>query len=350
MQQLLSRIRDLGSEASVSVDSCSSIEELEAVRSKYLGKSGSLVSLLRGLSGIPNVDERKHVGELLNSVCSSLKATINDKRASFSRAAMYERLAKERLDVTLPARMRVRGKMHPISRVIAEIRVILSSLGFSFTDGPDIEDEFHVFDALNTPAHHPARDKNDTFYLAKSLNGKRMLLRTHTSSVQIRVMEGGSLSFPIKIFSVGKVYRNDWDATHSPMFHQAEGLFVDEGVNMGHLKYSIDCIVRRLFGNAVEYRTRASFFPFTEPSLEIDIKNEHGKWVEILGCGMVHHRVLENVNIDYERYSGFAFGIGIERVAMLKYGISDLRSLYGNQPAWLEHYGFCFTDIIDIAR
>ncbi|MCU7611771.1 phenylalanine--tRNA ligase subunit alpha [Anaplasma capra] len=342
---LISKILSLSEEAGARVADCGSVEELNSIRAHYIGRSGVLTALLRQVSAIQDMDERKAVGSAANAACSELKLVIQNRELQLAREQMNSRLAGERVDVTLPSRPRIYGKMHPISGVIREIRGILSELGFSIVYGPELEDEFHVFDALNTPEHHPARDKNDTFYMAEKLNGNRVVLRTHTSSMQIRAMENNP-SLPIKIISPGRVYRNDWDATHSPMFHQVEGLLVGKHVTMGHLKYCINYFLGRFFRRGVETRMRASFFPFTEPSAEVDVKNERGSWVEVLGCGMVHSKVLENVNIDPSEYCGFAFGMGVERMAMLKYGITDLRNFYSNKLEWLNHYGFCFTDIL----
>ncbi|AGZ78522.1 phenylalanyl-tRNA synthetase subunit alpha [Anaplasma marginale str. Gypsy Plains] len=342
---LISKISDLSEEAKACVAACSSVEELDEVRGRYVGRAGALTALLRQISTIQDMNERKAVGSAANAACAALKLAIQDRESQLAREQLHSRLASERIDVTLPARPRTCGKIHPISGVIREISSILSELGFAVVHGPELEDEFHVFDALNTPEHHPARAENDTFYMTKRLNGRRVVLRTHTSSMQIRAMESNP-NPPIKIISPGRVYRNDWDATHSPVFHQVEGLFVDKHVTMGHLKYCINYFLSRFFARKVETRMRASFFPFTEPSAEIDVKDRHQKWVEVLGCGMVHPAVLENVNIDPEKYRGFAFGMGVERMAMLKYGITDLRNFYSNKLEWLNHYGFWFTDIL----
>lgn len=342
---LLSQIHDLGKEAFASVADCSSREELDEVRVKYLGKSGLLTALLKQISKIEDLEERKKVGSETNVLCSEFKVLLHQREAGFERELLHARLRKDSIDITLPSRPRVYGRLHPVTKVIKDIEDIFIALGFATVRGPDLEDEFHVFDALNTPVHHPAREKNDTFYMARDNQGKRVVLRTHTSSVQIRTMETSS-EMPIKIISSGKVYRNDWDATHSPMFHQVEGLYVGSDVTMGHLKYCINHFLEKFFGRKIKMRMRASFFPFTEPSAEIDIRDSRGQWVEVLGCGMVHNRVLENVNIDSSKYSGFAFGMGVERMAMLKYDIGDLRDLYCSRIDWLGHYGFCFTDLV----
>ncbi len=254
-------------------------------------------------------------------------------------------MQNEAIDITLPVRPEKIGKIHPLSKVLNEVKLIFAHMGFKAVDGPDIEDEFHVFDALNTPSHHPAREEQDTFYLKNKINDKRMVLRTHTSSVQIRTMEK-TKNFPIKIVAPGRVYRNDFDATHTPMFHQIEGLYGDESVNMGQLKFTIHHFLNKFFGDkGLKIRFRNSFFPFTEPSAEVDISYKGSKWIEVLGCGMVHPNVFQNVGIDHTKYNGFAFGIGIERLAMLKYQISDLRSFYDNKISWLDHYGFHFSSL-----
>ena len=343
---LQNSIRKAGEDARSLLNVCGSLQELEELRTKYFGKSGTLTVLLKGISGLPDLSERRAVGSFANTLCAEIKELFKVKETAFLRELLEQELKREGIDVTLPSRSRLYGKLHPVSKTLEDIKVILTGLGFRVIVGPDIEDEFHVFDALNAPAHHPARDKNDTFYMKKELNGRRVLLRPHTSSVQIRTMLNHSGSFPIQIISPGKVYRNDWDATHSPMFHQVEGLFVDKNVHMGHLKYCINYFLKMFFGRETVSRLRASFFPFTEPSVEVDIKDNKNRWIEVLGCGIVHPKVLENVGIDSNKYSGFAFGMGVERMAMLKYDIADLRSLYGSKLDWLNHYGFCFTYLV----
>ncbi|MFV9838501.1 MAG: phenylalanine--tRNA ligase subunit alpha [Aaplasma endosymbiont of Hyalomma asiaticum] len=339
-------IRKLGEEARSLLSACGSLRELEELRTRYFGKSGALTVLLKKISGLQSISERRAVGSFANSLCAEIKELLKERESAFVKELLEEELRKDGIDVTLPSRCRVYGKLHPVSKTLDDIKVILAKLGFRVVLGPDLEDEFHVFDALNAPAHHPARDKNDTFYMKQELNGCKVLLRPHTSSVQIRTMLKNSGSFPIKIISPGKVYRNDWDSTHSPMFHQVEGLFVDENVNMGHLKYCINHFLEMFFDRKIESRLRASFFPFTEPSVEVDIRDNKNRWIEVLGCGIVHPKVLENVGIDPNKFSGFAFGMGVERMAMLKYDIADLRSLYSSKLDWLHHYGFCFTDLV----
>ena len=341
-----SNIDKLQTEATNKILASSSLEELEDVKLHYFGKSGVITSYLRNISKINNIEERKSVGSSINCICAELKSLINSQKEKLHKIQIDNQLIKDKIDTSLPVRPKQIAKLHPISHTINEVKRIFSSLGFKLSDGPELEDEFHVFDALNTHKNHPAREENDTFYLKTLVNQKRIVLRTHTSSVQIRVMEHNNGNYPIKIIAPGKVYRNDWDATHSPMFHQIEGLYIDRNINMGHLKYCINYFLKKFFGENIQIRFRNSYFPFTEPSAEVDIRCEQKNWIEILGCGMVHRNVLTNVNINPEEYSGFAFGIGIERIAMLKHNISDLRKFYNNKLQWLTHYGFCFTNLI----
>ena len=343
---LESNIYNLQTEATNKILASSSIEELESIKLRYFGKSGVITACLKNISKISNIEERKSIGNTINSICSELKFLINSQKEKLHKIQIENQLIKDKIDISLPVRPKQIAKLHPISNTLNEVKRIFSSLGFNLADGPELEDEFHVFDALNTHQNHPAREENDTFYLKTLVNQKRVVLRTHTSSVQIRVMEQNNQNYPIKIVAPGKVYRNDWDATHSPMFHQIEGLYIDKDINMGHLKYCINYFLKKFFGENIQIRFRNSYFPFTEPSAEVDIKCKQGNWIEILGCGMVHRNVLKNVNIDPDQYSGFAFGIGIERITMLKYNISDLRKFYNNKLQWLTHHGFCFTNLI----
>ncbi|KJV69229.1 phenylalanine--tRNA ligase subunit alpha [Candidatus Neoehrlichia procyonis] len=339
------KMHNLNIEATARISSSVSLEELEATRVYYFGKSGVLSCYLKQVSSISDIENRKFISSIINPICSNLKLLIQKQKEKLFQQQAHNKLMQEKVDTSLPVRPKLYGKLHPISKVLNEVKHIFFSLGFQLASGPELEDEFHVFDALNTPKHHPSRNENDTFYLAQKINNKRIVLRTHTSSVQIRVMECSSTSFPIKIIAPGKVYRNDWDTTHNPMFHQIEGLYVDRNVNMGHLKYCINYFLSRFFNSNIKSRFRNSFFPFTEPSAEVDIQQDN-KWIEILGCGMIHRNILKNVNIDPYKYNGFAFGIGIERIAMLKYNISDLRTFYENRLQWINHYGFNFTDVV----
>jgi phenylalanyl-tRNA synthetase alpha chain len=329
---------------------------LEEVRVKALGKSGEVSVLMKGL-GAMSPDERREAGARLNAVKDAVAAAIEARKAALQEAELDERLKTERVDVTLPARPEPEGRLHPISQTIDEIVAIFGAMGFSVAEGPDIEDDFHNFTALNIPPEHPARQMHDTFYIAGAdgmggPGGK--LLRTHTSPVQIRTMK--DTKPPIRIIAPGRTYRVDSDMTHSPMFHQVEGLVVDQSTHMGHLKGCLTEFCRAYFGIPdLKLRFRPSFFPFTEPSAEVDIgcSRKGGElkigagddWLEILGCGMVHPKVLELSGIDPARHQGFAFGMGIERIAMLKYGIPDLRTFYEADLRWLKHYGFLPFDV-----
>jgi len=327
---------------------------LEEVRVKALGKSGEVSALMKGLGAL-SPDERREAGTKLNAVKDAVAAAIEARKAALQEAELDERLKTERVDVTLPTRPEAEGRLHPISQTIDEIVAIFGAMGFRVAEGPDIEDDFHNFTALNIPPEHPARQMHDTFYIADGTGGPGgKLLRTHTSPVQIRTMKESKP--PIRIIAPGRTYRVDSDMTHSPMFHQVEGLVVDETTHMGHLKGCLIEFCRAYFGVPdLKLRFRPSFFPFTEPSAEVDIgcSRKGGElkigagddWLEILGCGMVHPKVLELSGIDPARYQGFAFGMGIERIAMLKYGIPDLRTFYEADLRWLKHYGFLPLDV-----
>ncbi len=335
------------------VAAAASLEALEAARVAALGKKGSISGLM-GRLGAMGPEERKAAGALLNAVKDEVAAAIAAAKAGLEAKALDERLARERVDVTLPVRPARQGRIHPIAQVMDEITAIFAQMGFAVAEGPDIEDDFHNFTALNIPAEHPARQMHDTFYFGERADGGRHLLRTHTSPVQIRTML--SQQPPIRIIAPGRTYRCDSDMTHTPMFHQVEGLVIDEHTHMGHLKGCLTEFVRTFFEvDEVPVRFRPSFFPFTEPSAEVDIgcSREGGElkigpgkgWLEILGCGMVHPNVLRACGIDPDRYQGFAFGMGVERVAMLKYGIPDLRTFFESDLRWLEHYGFLPFDL-----
>jgi phenylalanyl-tRNA synthetase alpha chain len=324
------------------------LDLLEELRVEALGRKGRISEMMRGLGALP-AEQRKETGQTLNALKGEIGAAIEARRAVLESAGLEQRLASETIDITLPARPQIQGRVHPISQTIEEMVAIFGEMGFRVADGPHIEDDFHNFTALNIPPEHPARQDHDTFYLAETADGARPVLRTHTSPVQIRTMQESEP--PIRIVVPGRTFRADHDATHSPMFHQIEGLVVDETTHMGHLKGCIIEFCRVFFGiDDLPVRFRPSFFPFTEPSAEVDIgcSREGGglkigggaDWLEILGCGMVHPRVLENCGIDSSRYQGFAFGLGIERAAMLKYGIPDLRTFYESDLRWLKHYGF----------
>ena len=342
-KELQDEILELEGKAVSEIENASSLQDLEKVRLEYLGKKGVIRFYFDGLKEIQDIEKKRRSGEVINALRDKLNYLIMYRENILKTEEINFKLQNETVDITLPIRPERVGKIHPLSKVISEVKFIFAHMGFKAVDGPDIEDEFHVFDALNTPSHHPAREEQDTFYLKNKVNGKRMVLRTHTSSVQIRIMEKAE-TFPIKIVAPGRVYRNDFDATHTPMFHQIEGLYVDENVNMGQLKFTIHNFLYKFFGREeLKIRFRNSFFPFTEPSAEVDISYKGSKWIEVLGCGMVHSNVFKNVGIDHTKYGGFAFGIGIERLAMLKYQIEDLRSFYDNKINWLDHYGFNFS-------
>lgn len=317
------------------------LRALDELRVKYLGKKGLITAEMGKIATLPN-EEKKAFGAQVNAVRDSVTKLLDEKKSVLEDAEINAKLASEKIDITLPVRPQAQGKIHPISQVQQEIATILTNLGFEFHDGPNIEDDFHNFTALNIPENHPARQMHDTFYLPPAHDGSLRVLRTHTSPVQIRAMENGKA--PFRIFSMGRTYRSDSDMTHTPMFHQVEALYIDKTVNFGQLKWTVNEFIRQFFGTEMGMRFRPSFFPFTEPSAEVDIewaKNEHsGKWLEIMGCGMVNARVLQNVGVDPNEYSGFAFGAGIERMAMLKYNIPDLRQFFESDLRWLEHYGF----------
>jgi len=335
------------------IASAPSPDELEALRIKVLGRRGSLTLAMRELGAL-DPDERRRVGAELNTAKERITAALAEATARLGRAELEERLAGEHADVTLPVMFSGTGRIHPISQTIDEIVAIFGEMGFVVAEGPHIEDDFYNFTALNIPPEHPARQELDTFYLPEKPDGSRRVLRTHTSPVQIRTMLRDKP--PIRIIVPGRTFRSDHDATHSPMFHQVEGLVIDKASHMGHLKGCLIEFCRAFFDvDDLPVRFRPSYFPFTEPSAEVDIgcsraggelKIGHGgDWLEILGSGMVHPKVLINCGIDPEEYQGFAFGMGIERIAMLKYGIPDLRTFYDGDLRWLRHYGFLPLDI-----
>ncbi|NUX01700.1 phenylalanine--tRNA ligase subunit alpha [Wolbachia endosymbiont of Madathamugadia hiepei] len=344
-KKLLNEIPSLEDKTVSEIEGASSLQDLEKIRLSYLGKKGVIKIYFDDLQKIEDAEKKRDLGSVINVLRNKLDQLITNKETILKAEEINFKLQNEAVDITLPVRPEKIGRIHPLSKVINEVKLIFAHMGFKAVDGPDIEDEFYVFDALNTPSHHPAREEQDTFYLKNKINDKRMVLRTHTSSVQIRTMEKAK-TFPIKIVAAGRVYRNDFDATHTPMFHQIEGLYVNENVNMGQLKFTIHHFLNKFFGDkGLKIRFRNSFFPFTEPSAEVDISYEGSKWIEVLGCGMVHPNVFQNVGIDHTKYNGFAFGIGIERLAMLKYQISDLRNFYDNKISWLNHYGFHFSSL-----
>ncbi|MFN7498271.1 MAG: phenylalanine--tRNA ligase subunit alpha [Hyphomonadaceae bacterium] len=336
--------RDLFSQLDAAQDEAA----VELVRVNALGKKGSVSELLKGMGGM-SPEERQTFGPLVNGLKQSLSDAIGIKKEALAQTALDARLLAERIDVTLPARPERRGKIHPIMQVFEEVQTIFADMGFSIAEGPDVEDDFHNFTALNFPPKHPARDMHDTFFFEEKEDGSRMLLRTHTSPVQVRTMLNQKP--PIRIVAPGRTYRCDSDQTHTPMFHQIEGLVIEDGVHMGHLKGVLMDFIRAFFEiDDVDVRFRPHHFPFTEPSAEMDVRCDRSggalkigtgtDWLEILGCGMVHPNVLRACGIDPDQYQGFAFGMGIDRLAMLKYGIPDLRDMFAADVRWLKHYGF----------
>ncbi len=327
---------------------------LEAIRVAALGKKGSISELLKTL-GAMSPDERKVQGPLLNGLRDSVGEAIAARKAQLGDAALDARLKTETVDVSLPPRPELQGSIHPIAQVLDEITAIFADMGFAVAEGPDVEYDDYNFTKLNIPPDHPARQMQDTFYVAPQPDGTSHVLRTHTSPVQVRTMLNQKP--PIRIISPGRTYRVDSDATHSPMFHQVEALVVDEGIHLGHLKWTVEEFCKAFFEiDAIELRARPSFFPFTEPSLEWDMRCDrsvpgkitfgHGNdWLELGGSGLVHPKVLANCGIDPVRYQGFAFGFGLDRMAMLKYGIPDIRSFFESDLRWLRHYGFAALDI-----
>ena len=350
----LDALRD---ELLVEVDAAPDLEALEALRVSALGRQGRITDLMKGLGQVA-AEERRERGQALNIVKDAVAGAIASRQEALEAVALDARLVEERIDMTLPPRPQPEGRIHPISQTIDEMVAIFCEMGFEVAEGPHIETDFNNFTALNIPPEHPARQEHDTFYLPEKEDGSRLVLRTHTSPVQIRTML--DMQPPIRIIVPGRTFRADYDATHSPMFHQIEGLVVDEKTHMGHLKGCLIEFCRAYFEVPdVPVRFRPSYFPFTEPSAEMDIgcSREGGgltigagaDWLEILGCGMVHPKVLENCGIDSSRYQGYAFGLGIERAAMLKYGIPDLRTFYESDLRWLRHYGFSPLDIPTVA-
>ena len=327
-----------------------SLSEINEIKTNLFGKNGLISSQFKKIGTISESEKKKFASEL-NLIKDELQNQIDSKINEIQSEEINKKLEKEKVDITLPERTFVRGKIHPVSQTIDEISSIFSEIGFSVEEGPDVENEYNNFTALNTPDNHPARDMHDTFYLDEK---KKKLLRTHTSPVQIRTMLKDKP--PFKIIAPGRTYRSDSDQTHSPMFHQVEGLHIDKNINMGHLKGCLNYFIKEFFEvKKIKMRFRPSHFPFTEPSAEVDIGyeirdgkiviGEGDKWLEILGCGMVHPKVLKNVKVDSTKYQGYAFGIGIDRLAMLKYGINDLRAFFDCDYRWLNHFGFDPLDV-----
>jgi phenylalanyl-tRNA synthetase alpha chain len=326
---------------------------LEQLRVAVLGRKGTITNLTKSLGQL-EPEARRAAGQRYNALKDAVSEALAARKAELDAEALDQRLAAERIDVTLPIRPMPEGRIHPVSQVAEEIIAIFGDMGFAVAEGPDVEDDFHNFSALNFPTDHPARDMQDTFFLQAEQDGQPLLLRTHTSPVQIRTMQAGPP--PYRVIMPGRTYRRDSDMTHTPMFHQVEGLLIDRRTHMGHLKGCLTDFVRAFFErDDVPVRFRPSFFPFTEPSAEMDIGCRRGAgelvvgegddWLEILGCGMVHPNVLRAGGVDPEVWQGFAFGLGIDRAAMLKYGIPDLRTFFDGDLRWLRHYGFTALDV-----
>lgn len=346
-------------EALARIAAAQDLDALEKLRVEFLGKQGSVSLLLKTL-GAMSPEERQSTGPQIHALREGVSDALTARKTALEGAALEARLANESVDLTLPAPEAPRGSIHPVSQVLDELAEIFADLGFAVATGPEIEDDWHNFTALNIPESHPARAMHDTFYFPDSdTEGRRMLLRTHTSPVQIRSMlEQGA---PIRIIAPGRVYRSDSDATHTPMFHQVEGLVIDKGIHLGHLKWTLETFLKAFFEREdIVLRLRPSYFPFTEPSVEVDVgfalvngrrvlggsgdAPGHG-WMELLGSGMVNRKVIEAGGLDPDEWQGFAFGIGVDRLAMLKYGMDDLRAFFDGDVRWLAHYGFSAFDV-----
>ena len=351
----MTKLATLETETLAAIAAAGTLDALEAARIAALGKQGSVSALLKTL-GTMSPEERQEKGPLINGLRQAVTDAIAAKKAALESAQLDARLATERLDMSLPAPEAPEGSVHPVSQVMDELAEVFADMGFAVATGPEIEDDWHNFTALNIPETHPARAMHDTFYFPNQMavDGKQMLLRTHTSPVQIRTMMNQEP--PIRIIAPGRVYRSDSDATHTPMFHQIEGLVIDKGIHLGHLKWTLETFLKGFFErDDVVLRLRPSYFPFTEPSVEVDVgyseiagKRVIGgseKWMEVLGSGMVHPRVIANCGLDPEIWQGFAFGTGVDRLAMLKYGMDDLRAFFDGDLRWLRHYGFSALDV-----
>jgi len=350
----------LEAELSAAVAAAADVAGLEAVRVSALGKSGSVSELLKTMGQL-SPDERRERGPLINGLRDRLAAAIAARKATLEAAELDVRLAAEQVDLSLPTPPRRRGRVHPTMQVLDEMVAIFADLGFGLAEGPDIEDDFHNFTALNFPPRHPAREMHDTFWLPENEQGERKVLRTHTSPVQVRVMQKTAEKLPawiaqgqeppIRVIVPGRTYRSDSDATHTPMFHQLEGLVIDRAIHMGHLKWTVETFISRFFETpSVVTRFRPHHFPFTEPSAELDVGcdrsggeiriGQGSDWLEVVGCGMVHPNVLRNCGLDPDQWQGFAFGFGVDRLGMLKYGMPDIRDTFAADVRWLDHYGF----------
>ena len=331
----MENLNQLVKEGLLAVESTADETALDQIRVQYLGKKGLLTALLKNLGGL-SAAERPAAGATINAAKQQVQEAITTKRVLMASAALQAKLASEGVDVTLPGRGDASGNLHPLTITMERIESFFAQIGFTVAQGPEIEDDYHNFEALNIPSHHPARSMHDTFFFKDG-----SLLRTHTSPVQVRTME--QQQPPIRVICPGKVYRCDWDQTHSPMFHQVEGLMIDENVSFADLKGILHNFLNVFFEDQLQVRYRPSYFPFTEPSIEVDIgyqgANGEQKWMEILGCGMVHPNVLKASNVDPEKYTGFAFGFGVERLAMLRYGVKDLRLFFENDLRFLAQFG-----------
>jgi phenylalanyl-tRNA synthetase alpha chain len=337
------QLRELRQAAVAELPQAASVDALNDLRVKYLGKKGSLTAILRGVGSL-GPEDRPRVGQLVNELRAELEELIEKKAEELKQVELANKIAAARLDVTLPGRRPVIGHKHPLTLTLERIKSVFMRMGFDIVDGPEVETDYFNFEALNLPPDHPARDMQDTFYITQDI-----LLRTHTSPVEARTMQSVTPNSPVRIISPGKVYRVDYDATHSPVFHQVEGLVIDKGISFADLKGTLDQFAKEIFGSSVKLRFRPSFFPFTEPSAEVDISCvmcagrgcrtcKGTGWLEILGSGMTHPRVLEMSNFDPDQVSGFAFGMGVERIAMLVYGIDDLRLFYDNDMRFLAQF------------
>ncbi|MFP3014541.1 MAG: phenylalanine--tRNA ligase subunit alpha [Arsenophonus sp.] len=323
-------IVELVIQAKIAIKNAHDITELDLVRVKFLGKKSYLTTQMLMLHKIPR-EHRSAAGLIINRAKQEVNHSLNIRKEQLETSILNIRLATEKIDVTLPGRQIENGSFHPVTQTIDHIEEFFAKLGFSVVFGPEIEDNYYNFDALNIPPYHPARDSRDTFWIDET-----RLLRTQTSSVQIRAIKGKQP--PIRIIAPGRVYRNDYDQTHTPMFHQIEGLIIDFNISFSNLKCTLHNFLNSFFKKSVNIRFRPSYFPFTEPSAEVDVIDKNGKWLEVLGCGMVHPNVLRNVSIDSNLYSGFAFGIGIERLTMLRYGVTDLRVFFENDLRFLKQF------------
>lgn len=351
----MSDLKSLEADILAQVSAAADEAALEAVRVAALGKKGAVSERLAGLGKLAP-EERKAAGAAINAVKDAVAAALAARKETLKAEALAARLARETVDITLPTRPAAvnEGRVHPISQVVDELTAIFADMGFSIAEGPDIETDAYNFTLLNFPEGHPAREMHDTFFFNPKADGSRMLLRTHTSPVQVRTMLGQKP--PIRVIIPGRTYRCDSDQTHTPMFHQVEGLVIDKGSHIGHLKWILEEFCKAFFEVAnVKMRFRPSFFPFTEPSMEVDIQcsrkggeirfGEGSDWLEILGCGMVHPNVIRNCGLDPDEYQGFAWGMGIDRIAMLKYGMNDLRAFFDADSRWIRHYGFRPLDL-----